>query len=219
MMSKIVIMAMFCVACTLAEAPANRYRYQRLRQTPSTNSFQRQETAPYPGPYPAANEQPEREYGPPAASNGDTEVTEADSETIDQPSRFTAFNAAPAKKSPQKLSQRLELQQEVKQSPRQHQQFLVPDQQIVTPIQSLQSVAVAAPLQLAAIQREGSYFIQLPNGSLQRVNYLTQPSVSDGSVFAKLQYRPVAELQTIAEPQLFVNTVVQSHVSTDEEQN
>lgn len=76
----------------------------------------------------------------------------------------------------------------------------------------------ASPYQLAALQQpEGSYFIELPNGSIQRVNYLTQPSLVDDSVLAKLEFRPVAEVQTtIAEPQLFVNTLVHSHVSADE---
>lgn len=125
----------------------------------------------------------------------------------------------PSKNGPQKFSQKLELQQQV-------QQF--PSQQVVTPfvatapIQPVVAAApvqsVVAPVQYAALQQqEGSYFIQLPSGSIQRVNYLTQPSVVDNSVLAKLQFRPVGELQTtVAEPQLYVNTVVQSHVSADE---
>lgn len=236
MISKIVIIAMFCVVYTLAEAPVNRYRSQRFRQAPPRSFFARQE-APYPaasggepaeayGPPPTTTAAPQPTYGAPAApSNGDAETSNPDSEVVGAPSRLTAFNERlPTKKAPQKFSQRLELQQQVQQfQGQQQQQFITPVQQFVAPVAPVaQPVAVAAPLQLAPlqqIQQDGSYFIQLPNGSIQRVNYLTQPNV-DGTVFAQLQYRPVAELQaTVAEPQqLYVNTVVQSHVSTDEEQ-
>lgn len=231
MISKIVVVALLCVAYTLAEAPVNRYRYQRVRQAPPRNFFARQEQVPYPavnkqggepkpeygppkptyGPPPSTTPAPE--YGPPA--NGDSESTNPDSEAVGQPSRLTAFSALPTKKAPQKFSQRLELQQQVKQFPGQ-QQFIAPVQSVVAPVQP---VAVAAPLQLTAIQPDGSYFIQLPSGSIQRVNYLPQPGVVDGSVFANLRYSPVAEVQTsVAEPNLYVNTLVQSHVTAEDEQ-
>lgn len=225
MISKILIVAVLCVTCILAEAPLNRYRYQRFRQAPPSRQYFARQEAPYPdasqqggepkpeygppkpvyGPPPTTAPPPK--YGPPPTSNADPEITDSnnpDSEVVGAPSRLSQFEklTLPTKKSPQKFSQRLELQQQV-------QQF--PSQQIVNPYQQ-----VVAPVKLAAIQ-EGSYFIQLPNGEIQRVDYLTQPSLVDNSVFAKLQFRPVAEVQTtVAEPQLFVNTLVQSHVSTDE---
>lgn len=245
MFSKILVIAVLCVASTLAEAPVNRYRYQRFRQAPPRQFFARQEA-----PYPAANEQggdPATVYGPPStttpapaygpppsvyglpSSNGDTEITNnettdnPDSEVVGQPSRLTAFNqklSAPTKKA-QKFSQRLELQQQVQQFP--GQQTITPVQPLVAPVQPVAVAQVqpfaatqfAAPL--TAIQQDGSYFIQLPNGSIQRVNYLTQPSLVDNSLLAQLQFRPVAEVQaTVADPQLYVNTVVQSHVSTED---
>lgn len=228
MISKILVIAVLCVTYTLAEAP----RYQRFRQPLKRQFFARQE-APYPdssqqGGEPASAygppSTPQSSYGPPSTtpsyqygppqSNGDPEITnESDTEFVGQPSRLTNFQQTlPTKKSPQKFSQRLELQQQVQQFPTpQVQRF--PAQPVVAPIQPVFSSAY----QLAAIQPEGSYYIQLPNGAIQRVNYLTQPSVVDNSVLAKLEFRPVAEVQTtVAEPQLFVNTLVQSHVSTDE---
>lgn len=213
----------------MSEAPVNRYRFQRLRQGPQSRSFARQE-APYPessGGEPAAAygppSTPKPAYGPPppsqygAPSNGDSELgnespSNTDTEAIaGQPSRFTEFEklTLPTKKPPQKFSQRLELQQQVQQFPAQP-QFLT----AVPPVQPV----FASPLQVAApIQQEGSYLIQLSNGVIQRVNYLTQPSLVDDSVLAKLQFQPVAEVQTtVAEPQLYVNTLVQSHVTADE---
>lgn len=41
---------------------------------------------------------------------------------------------------------------------------------------------------------EGSYFIQLPNGSIQRVTYQSAADPADNSVSAKLQFQPVATL-------------------------
>lgn len=244
MFGKLVVIAVLCITYTLAEAPVNRYRAQRLRQPPPRQFFGRQEAvpAPYPdsqGGEPAAEYGPPKpvygapttpapQYGPPP-SNGDAEipsesVNNPDSELVSgQPSRLQSL---PQKKQ-QKFSQRLELQQQVQQYPQQYQQqqFITP---VVSPFQQVVAAAplqyaaapvqyAAAPAQLAAIQQDGSYFIQLPNGSIQRVNYATQPSVVDNSVLAKLQFRPVAAVQaTVAEPQLYVNTVVQSHVNSDE---
>lgn len=227
MFGKLVVIAVLCITYTLAEAPVNRYRAQRLRQPPPRQFFGRQEAAPAPYPDSQGGE-PAAEYGPPKPvygapttpapqygpppSNEDAEipsesVNNQDSELVSgQPSRLQSL---PQKKQ-QKFSQRLELQQQVQQYPQQ-QQFITP---VVSPFQQ---VVAAAPAQLAAIQQDGSYFIQLPNGSIQRVNYVTQPSLVDNSVLAKLQFRPVAAVQaTVAEPQLYVNTVVQSHVNSDE---
>lgn len=227
MFGKLVVIAVLCITYTLAEAPVNRYRAQRLRQPPPRQFFGRQEAAPAPYPDSQGGE-PAAEYGPPKPvygapttpapqygpppSNEDAEipsesVNNQDSELVSgQPSRLQSL---PQKKQ-QKFSQRLELQQQVQQYPQQ-QQFITP---VVSPFQQ---VVAAAPAQLAAIQQDGSYFIQLPNGSIQRVNYVTQPNLVDNSVLAKLQFRPVAAVQaTVAEPQLYVNTVVQSHVNSDE---
>lgn len=41
---------------------------------------------------------------------------------------------------------------------------------------------------------EGSYFIQLPNGSIQRVTYESASDPVDHSVSAKLQFQPIASL-------------------------
>ncbi|XP_031639155.1 uncharacterized protein LOC116351211 [Contarinia nasturtii] len=232
MISKILIIAVLCVSYTLAEAPVNRYRSQRFRQAPPrqySRQFSQRQESPYPqsqGNEPAAEYgAPKPTYGPPstnpppvygAPAAGDVEPVEnSDSEVVGQPSRLTQFNeklSLPSNRDPQKFSQKLELQQQV-------QQF--PSQQIVTPFVAAAPIqpVVGAPVQFAqAIQPEGSYYIQLPSGSIQRVNYLTQPSVVDNSVLAKLQFRPVGGLQTtVVEPQqLYVNTVVQSHVSSDE---
>lgn len=230
MIRKYVIIAVLCISSILAEAPLNRYRSQRFRQAPPRQYFARQQ-APYPessGGEPAAAygppSTPKPVYGPPTTPPpqygppppvSDPEITNEssnpDSESVAaQPSRFTNDKLTlPTKKSPQKFSQRLELQQQV-------QQFQTPS--VVTqvqPIQPVQSV-LTSPYQSAALQ-EGYYYIQLPNGAIQRVNYLTQPSVVDNSVLAKLEFRPVAEVQTtVSEPQLFVNTLVQSHVTADE---
>lgn len=235
-----VAVLLLCVNYVLSEAPlSNRYRSQRYRQAPlSRQSFLARQEAPYPE---SSAGQPAAEYGPPSSpkpvygappttpapqygapqpapvdepelvnpSNTDTEAVPA------QPSRLRQFErlTLPTKKSPQKFSQRLELQQQVQQFPSALQPPLIPAP-IPAPIQPIFS----SPLQLAALQQpEGSYFIQLPNGAIQRVNYLTQPSLVDDSVLAKLEFRPIAEVQTtVAEPQLYVNTLVHSHVSADE---
>lgn len=237
MISKILVVAVLCVACVLAEAPINRYRPQRFRQGPR-QFFARQE-APYPE---SQGGEPKPEYGPPKPvygpptttpspqygappSDADPEITNAEPTNPDaelvagQPSRLTQFGQhLPTRKSPPKFSQRLELKQQVHQLP--STQVVTPFQQVVTPVQHVVSPVqqqVLSPVQLAALQQAGSYYIELPNGSIQRVNYLSEPSLLDETVYAKLQFRPVAEVQTtVAEPQLFVNTVVQSHVATDD---
>lgn len=173
---------------------------------------------------------PSSQYGaPPAVSNPDepelVNPSSTDTEAIPvpaQPSRFTQLGSLhlPSKKIPPKFSQRLELQQHVHQFPTVLQPPLIPAAPFPAPLPlpaPIQPV-FASPLQLAALQHpEGSYTIELPNGVIQRVNYLTQPSLVDDSVLAKLQFRPVAEVHTaVAEPQLYVDTLVHSHVVTDE---
>lgn len=67
MISKILIVAVLCVAYSLAEAPVNRYRSQRFRQAPPrqySRQFARQE-APYPA---SQGGEPAAEYGPPKPS-------------------------------------------------------------------------------------------------------------------------------------------------------
>lgn len=227
-MEKVLLIAVVCVSYVLAETPINQYRYrpQRLRQIPSRQFLARQE-APYP--YPAANNQPAASYGPPstaqpapsygppAASYGPAIAHSADpeptsNEAIDnpdsevvpgaEPSRLTAQKLTlPSKNNAQKFSQRLELQQQVH----------LPSPQ-VRQVQQVQLAPLVSP-----IQQEGSYFIQLPNGVIQRVNYLTQPSLVDNSLAARLQFRPVATVQaSYNEPQVLVNTLVNSYTSTDE---
>lgn len=237
MISKIIIVAVLCVASILAEAPINRYRNQRFHQAPPKQFFARQE-APYPassgGEPAAAYGPPKPTYGPPPttpapaygapAAAPDAEPAAPDTEVVGAPSRFTQFSdklSLPATKAPQKFSQRLELQQQVKQfpSPPIVTPFVAPvaTAPVVAPAPVIAPAQIVAPAQFGAIQQEGSYFIQLPSGSIQRVNYLTQPSVVDNSVLAQLQFRPVAEVRaTVDEPQLYVNTVVQSQVSSDE---
>lgn len=71
-------------------------------------------------------------------------------------------------------------------------------------------------LELQPIQQEGSYFIQLPSGTIQRVNYVAQPSHVDSSVSARLQFRPIVEAQATAvaeQPQIYVNTLVQAYTN------
>lgn len=74
-------------------------------------------------------------------------------------------------------------------------------------------------LELQPVQQEGTYFIQLPSGTIQRVNYVAQPSLVDNSVSARLQFRPVvgAQATTVAEqPQIYVNTLVQAYTNNNQ---
>lgn len=181
---------------------------------------------------PSPTTTPSPQYGAPPAPVDEPELinpSNTDTEAVPgQPSRLRQFErlTAPNKKGPQKFSQRLELQQQVQQFPATLQPPLIaaPHFHAAVPLPAaipapapIQPV-FASPYQLAALQQpEGSYFIELPNGSIQRVNYLTQPSLVDDSVLAKLEFRPVAEVQaTVADPHLFVNTLVHSHISADE---
>lgn len=237
---QIAVIVLLCISYALAEAPSsNSYRSQRYRPAPSRQFLLRQET-PYPessGGQPSAaygppstpkpiygappQSTPSSQYGAPPSSVDEPELinenaaSNPNAEAVPgQPSRFRQFErlTLPTKKSSQKFSQRLELQQQVQQFPASLQPPLVAA--APAPIQPV----FVSPYQLAAIQQpEGSYFIQLPNGAIERVNYLTQPSLVDDSVLARLEFRPVAEVQTtVAEPQLYVNTLVHSHVSADE---
>lgn len=229
---------------------SQRYRSQRYRQASRPFAFERQEAAPYPassggqpsaaygppsspkpiyGAPPQPTTTPSPQYGAPPAPVDEPELVNpstSDTEAIPgQPSRLRQFGGLnpPTKKNPSKFSQRLELQQQVQQFPAALQPPLLAAAPFPAPIPVAAPIqpVFASPYQLAALQHpEGSYFIQLPNGAIERVNYLTQPSLVDDSVLAKLEFRPVAEVQTtFAEPQLFVNTLVHSHVSTDEWSN
>lgn len=185
-----------------------------------------------PGPAYGAPPVPTNQYGAPPRSNDEGELTSnealdnPDSETIANPaapSRFTKFEKlrqAPRNNGRnQQKFQRLELQE-------QQQQQLQPQQlPALQPLPS-QSLVPLQPqaqlfqrLEVAPIQQAGSYFIQLPNGSIQRVTYLAQPSVVDNSVSARLQFRPIAEAQatsTVADPQIYVNTLVQAYTNTNQ---
>lgn len=233
MVGKIGLIVVLCVACVLAEVPVNHhYRGQRLRQLPQRQFrrpfFARQEAAPAAQPKPEygappSTESPAPEYGappapeygaPPSPTDAEPAPTDnPDSEVVSsgQPSRLTQFQQRlPKRNNPPKF-QRLELQQEIK---------------TLQPASIAPARQLLQPIQLAPIQQEGSYFIQLPSGSVQRVTYLTQPSYVDNSLFARLQFRPVAEIQPavvpvatapaaegssiIELPQLRVNTQVQS---------
>lgn len=226
---------------------SNRYRPQRYRQAPSRFLARQEgpypessggqpaaEYGPPSSPKPAygpPTTTPSPQYGAPPAPVDEPELVNPnnpDTEAVGQPSRLRQFERLnlPNKKGPQKFSQRLELQQQVQQFPATLQPPLVPAPHFhaephfhaALPAPAPVQPVFTSPYQLAALQQpEGSYFIQLPNGSIQRVNYLTQPSLVDDSVLAKLEFRPVAEVQTtVAEPQLYVNTLVHSHVSADE---
>lgn len=242
MLKKCVLIAMCCAVCISAEAPVNRFRNQRFRQAPPQRQFTARQQAPYPDPLasepnaaygapPKPTTPPAPEYGAPPATQygtpaeGDIDqnaepVAEVEAEAFAgvQPSRLTAQKLTlPSTENPPKFAQRLELKQQVQ----------LPQRQVI-----------AAPqLQFAQIQQTGSYFVQLPNGSIQRVTYLAQPDHVDNAVLAQLQFRPVAQPQTVAtepelfaqlqfrpvaqaqtvvaEPDVYVNTVVQSYTASE----
>lgn len=242
-----ILFALCCAVCISAEVPVNRFRNQRFRQAPQRQFLARQQ-APYPdasapepdaayGAPPKPTTPPASQYGPPPVtqygappSAGDIDpnaepVAEVEAEAFAgvQPSRLTAPSQLTAQKltlpsteNAPKFAQRLELKQQVQLPPRQ---------------------VIPAPLQYAQIQQTGSYYVQLPNGNIQRVNYVAQPDhvdngafaqlqfrpvaqaqavVAEPDVFAQLQYRPVAQAQTVFnEPEVYVNTVVQSYTASE----
>lgn len=180
---------------------------------------------------------PSSQYGPPTSTDG-IESGPTSNETTDNPDSENVAGAP---------SGRLHRFEKLRQAPRgqaqrqqkfqrlQAQQSLRPQAQLLQPLQVqapvLQRLQVQQPLlpqtellqrlELQPVQQEGSYFIQLPSGSIQRVNYLAQPSFVDNSVSARLQFRPLVEAQatTAAEqPQIYVNTLVQAYTNANNNQ-
>lgn len=213
MLKNIVVIALCCVSCLLAEAPVNRYRAQRFRQqqqqffarqqVPYSDKQSAEPNAAYGAP-PNPTTAPGPKYGAPPQSDVDLSgvpvEAEAEAEAFagTEPSRLTSQKLSlPSAGNPPKFGQRLELQQQVQ----------LPARQVI-----------ATPLEYthAHIQQAGSYYVQLPNGNIQRVTYLAQPDHVDNSVFAQLQYRPVAQAQAVVtEPEVYVNTVVQSYTASE----
>lgn len=190
---------------------------------------------------------PPTQYGPPPAGNGNgAEAGPTSNETTDNPD---SENVAGAQSG--RLNRFEKLLQAPNGQGRRQQKFqrlqapqpLVPQAHLLQPLQVqapvFQRLQVQQPLlaplaqpllpqadlfqrlELQPIQQEGSYFIQLPSGTIQRVNYVTQPSLVDNSVSARLQFRPIAEAQatSVAEnPQIYVNTLVQAYSKTNSNQ-
>lgn len=190
------------------------------------------------GPPPAA---------PPSQDGVSGEAGPTSNETTDNPdsenvaggqsgrlNRFEKLRQAPRGQGKQRLqkSQRLQAQpsflpQAQLLQPLQVQapvfQRLQVQQPLLTPVAQplLPQTELLQRLELQPIQQEGSYFIQLPSGTIQRVNYVAQPSLVDNSVAARLQFRPVVEAQatTVAEqPQIYVNTLVQAYTNANNQQ-
>lgn len=182
---------------------------------------------------------PPSQYGPPSTDDGiSVESGPTSNETTDNPD---SENVAGAQ------SGRLNRFEKLRQAPRGHaqrqkkfqrlqaQQSLRPQAQLLQPLQVqapvFQRLQVQQPLlpqtellqrlELQPVQQEGSYFIQLPSGSIQRVNYLAQPSFVDNSVSARLQFRPLVEAQATTvtdQPQIYVNTLVQAYTNANNNQ-
>lgn len=204
MIEKVLLIAILCVSYVLAEVPINRYRYrpQRLRQIPPYPVANNQPSAAY---GPPTTGYPSPSYGPPPQSTSNEAIDNPDSELVSdaEPSRLTAqkLTLPSRNNNAQKFSQRLELQQQV--------HFPSPQ---VQQVQQAQFASLVSP-----IQQEGSYFIQLPNGVIQRVTYVTQPSLVDNTLAARLQFHPAATVQaSYNEPKVLVNTLVNSYTSPDE---
>lgn len=173
------------------EAPLRfRPQPQRFRQRPL---FARQEAVPegnpatvYGPPPTTAAPAPAISYGPPAATYGaPPAVAGSDSETVDTSltSNETTDNPdAENVASGQFRSQRLH-----------------------------QGQASQRQQQLPEQLDQGSYFIQLPNGSIQRVTYVSAANLEDNSISAKLQFRPVVTVNQQAP--LLQPLVVNSFIS------
>lgn len=200
MFVRITLIALICVLYTNAEAPFRKhYKFAKQLDSAPYAPSGLQPAVPFGLP---TTPQPHVVYGPPASSYGlpaddpqsiETEEN-ADAEYINQPSHLTRFEKLRQRngqfRQAKNGQQKLQLQKFAK--------FSQP-QQLVQPLQ--------------AVQPEGSYFIQLPNGAIQQVTYVAQPSPFDQSVSARLQFRPVAQAQAmaVADPQVFVNTLVQTY--------
>lgn len=182
---------------------------------------------------------PPSQYGPPSTDDGvSVESGPTSNETTDNPDSENVAGAQSGRLNRfEKLRQapRVKAQRQQKFQRLQAQQSLLPPAQLLQPLQVqapvFQRLQVQQPLlpqnellqrlELQPVQQEGSYFIQLPSGSIQRVNYLAQPSFVDNSVSARLQFRPLVEAQatTVAEqPQIYVNTLVQAYTNANNNQ-
>lgn len=128
--------------------------------------------------------------------------------------KFQRLQAQPSSLQKMQLLQPLQVQAPVFQRLELQQPLLSPVAQPLLPQNEL-----LQRLELQPVQQEGTYFIQLPSGTIQRVNYVAQPSLVDNSVSARLQFRPVVEAQatTVAEqPQIYVNTLVQAYTNNNQ---
>lgn len=189
---------------------------------------------------------PPTQYGSPAGNGNGVEAGPTSNETTDNPDSENVAGAPSGR-----LNRFEKLRQAPNGQGRRQQKFqrLQAPQPLVSQAQLLQPLQVQAPvfqplqvqqplltplaqpllpqtnlfqrLELQPIQQEGSYFIQLPSGTIERVNYVTQPSLVDNSVSARLQFRPIAEAQatSVAEnPQIYVNTLVQAYTNANNNQ-
>lgn len=182
-------------------------------------------------------------YGAPPAPPSDNESTLTSNETTDNPDsenvagaqsgrlqRFEKLRQAPRGQGnrQQKFQRFQQLQpslvSQAQLLPLQVQapvfQRLQVQQPLLTPVAQplLPQTELLQRLELQPIQQAGSYFIQLPSGTIQRINYVAQPNLVDNSVAARLQFRPVVEAQatTVAEqPQIYVNTLVQAYTNAN----
>lgn len=151
------------------EPPRFRPQSQRFRQ------FARQE-APYPpasagnpatvyGPPPTTAAPPKPSYGPPPPSYGPPPaVAGGDGSETVDPS----VGSEPSAENPEAES--------VASGQFRAERLRLANQQKLQPLE------------------QGSYFIQLPNGSIQRVTYQSAADPVDNSVSAKLQFQPVVSL-------------------------
>lgn len=182
MLSKICIVALAVVAVAVhAEPEAPRYRPARFRQQPF--AFARQE-APYPA---SAGGNPATVYGPPSTP---------------APSPKPSYGPPPKPEYG---------------APPKPEYGAPPESAVGTDTESVDTASAETPDSTDASGRyraqklqlqhgdhqlqpleEGSYFIQLPNGAIQRVTYESAADPVDYSVSAKLQFQPIANV----EPQL-----------------
>lgn len=152
---------------------------------------------------------PSNQYGSPSPSQllGTRDTELSSNEAIENPDAEILTDTAPARFRSQKLRQQPARKQQqfqrLRSQTRQQQQF--------------QEFQEFQQLQQFREQQQGSYFIQLPNGSIQRVAYSTLSDPQDNTVSAQLKFRPVAlaatEAQVLQPQPLFVNTFVTSYTA------
>lgn len=181
---------------------------------------------PPPPPPPSLEPLPSTAYGVPSTSYGvpigatsqllGTRDTELSSNEAVDPDAEILTDAAPARLRSQKLRKQPARQQQFQrlraQSPQQQHHQLQLQQ-----LRQQQQFREFQQLQQLQQQQQGSYFIQLPNGSIQRVAYSTLSDPQDNTVSAQLKFRPVAlaatEAQVLQPQPLFVNTFVSSYTA------